>query len=81
MESATPPSSAANRSQRRVAAALILAAVVVVIWGGYGQGWSWTGLTANATLWARLKLLALPVAVATLPLWLRSHSRMAGTRR
>src|SRR6478609_11114532 len=81
MESATSPSFAVNRSQRMVAALLITVAVVVVVWGGYGQGWSWTGLTANATLWAWLKLLALPLALATLPLWLRSHSRMAGTRR
>ena len=81
MESAISPPSGVNRSQRMVAALLITAAVVVVVWGGYGQGWSWTGLTANATLWAWLKLLALPLALATLPLWLRSHSRMAGTRR
>lgn len=81
MESATSPLSGVNRSQRMVAALLITAAVVGVVWGGYGQGWSWTGLTANATLWAWLKLLALPLALATLPLWLRSHSRMAGTRR
>lgn len=81
MDSDNPPSSAVNRSQRMVAALLIGAAVVVVVWGGYGQGWSWTGLTANATLWAWLKLLALPLALATLPLWLRSHNRMAVTRR
>ena len=45
MESATSPLSGVNRSQRMVAALLITAAVVVVVWGGYGQGWSWTGLT------------------------------------
>ncbi len=38
-------------------------------------------MTANATLWAWLKLLALPLALAALPLWLRSHDRLAGTRR
>jgi hypothetical protein len=75
------PDSAVNRSQRRVGALLIVVAVAVVVWGGYGRGWTWTGLTANATLWAWLKLLALPLALATLPLWLRSRDRMAGTRR
>jgi hypothetical protein len=75
------PDGAVHRSQRRIAVLLIAAAVAVVVWGGYGRGWTWTGLTANATLWAWLKLLALPLALATLPLWLRSHGRMAGTRR
>ena len=75
------PAPAVRRSQRLVGAVLIVAAVAVVVWGGYGRGWSWTGLTTNATLWAWLKLLALPLALAALPLWLRSHDRMAGTRR
>lgn len=75
------PGPSARRSQRKVGVLLIAAAVAVVVWGGYGRGWTWTGLTANATLWAWLKLLALPLALATLPLWLRSHGRMARTRR
>ena len=80
METATP-APAVRRSPRLVGAVLIVAAAVVVVWGGYGRGWSWTGLTANATLWAWMKLLALPVALATLPLWLRSHGKMSGTRQ
>ncbi len=75
------PESAVHRSQRRVGVLLIVVAAAVVIWGGYGRGWTWTGLTENATLWAWMKLLALPLALATLPLWLRSHDRMVGTRR
>jgi hypothetical protein len=70
-----------HRSPRLVGAVLIGAAVAVVLWGGYGQGWPWTGLTTNATLWAWMKLLALPVALATLPIWLQSHDRMTTTRR
>ncbi|HEU5000932.1 MAG TPA: hypothetical protein VFT68_18495 [Lapillicoccus sp.] len=82
METATPaPAPAIRRSQRLVGAVLIGAAVVVVVWGGYGRGWTWTGLTTNATLWAWMKLLALPLALATLPLWLRSHGKMSGTRQ
>jgi hypothetical protein len=77
----TKPLFAVHRSQRVGVALLLAAALAVVVWGGYVRGWPWTGLTANATLWAWLKLLALPLALATLPLWLRSHGRMAGTRR
>jgi heme/copper-type cytochrome/quinol oxidase subunit 4 len=80
METATP-APIVRRSSRLVGALLIGAAVVVVVWGGYGRGWTWTGLTANATLWAWMKLLALPLALATLPLWLRSHGKMSGTRQ
>jgi hypothetical protein len=80
MESAKP-GLAIHRSQRMGAVVLVAAAVLVVVWGGYGRGWSWTGLTANGTLWAWMKLLALPLALATLPLWLRSHTKMSGTRQ
>jgi hypothetical protein len=70
-----------RRRTRGSVAAVFVVAVAVVVWGGYGRGWSWTGLTTNATLWAWLKLLALPLSLASLPLWLRSHRRMAATRR
>jgi hypothetical protein len=70
-----------DRRRAGAAAAVALAAAVVVVgWGGYEQGWSWTGLTDNATLWAWLRLLALPLSLASLPLWLRSHRQMAATR-
>jgi hypothetical protein len=70
-----------RRSARASAGVLLAVAVGVVVWGGYGRGWSWTGLTTNATLWAWLKLLALPLSLATLPLWLQSHRRMMTARR
>lgn len=80
MASVNPPV-ALQRPQRIAAAVILGAAVLVVVWGGYGRGWSWTGLTANGTLWAWMKLLALPLALASLPLWLRSHGKMSGTRQ
>jgi hypothetical protein len=70
-----------RRRARGTAAVVSTVAVAVVVWGGYERGWSWTGLTTNATVWAWLKLLALPLSLASLPLWLRSHRRMALTRR
>jgi integral membrane sensor domain MASE1 len=37
-------------------------------------GWGWTGFRGN-TLWDWLHLLVLPVTLAFLPLWLRTHRR------
>lgn len=51
------------------------AAVAVCALGGYLGGWSWTGFRGN-TLWDWLHLLVLPVALAFLPLWLRTHERL-----
>ena len=65
---------------RAVIASAILASAVVV-WGGYTGHWSWTGLTQNGTLWDWLKLLALPLSLAALPLWLQSHQHMSVIRR
>jgi hypothetical protein len=58
-------------------AALALAVLVV---GGYGLGWRWTGFAGN-TLWDWLELLALPLVIASLPLWFRTHSRWEGRWR
>ncbi|MGH9086579.1 MAG: hypothetical protein ACRDYZ_00420 [Acidimicrobiales bacterium] len=52
--------------------AALFAAMVV---GGYAFGWAWTGFQGN-TLWDWLELLALPVVVALLPLWLETHRRL-----
>lgn len=51
-----------------VAAGLALAVALI---GGYGFGWHWTGFRANKQLWDWLQLLVLPLALATLPIWLR----------
>jgi hypothetical protein len=64
----------------QLAAALAAVALVVVLWGGYARDWRWTGFEHNATLWDWLHLLALPIALAVAPLWLR-HRTELGRRR
>ena len=49
--------------------------VAVCALGGYLGGWAWTGFRGN-TLWDWLHLLVLPVVLALLPLWLRTHTRL-----
>lgn len=48
--------------------------LLVLALGGYLGGWGWTGFRGN-TLWDWLHLLVLPVTLAFLPLWLRTHER------
>jgi hypothetical protein len=65
-----------------VASAAGLVALAVVLYGGYVEGWEWTGFGDNDTLWDWLELLLLPVVVAALPIWLsKSHLMRAGRRR
>jgi hypothetical protein len=70
-----------RRRVLRVATATALVAGAVLISGGYAGHWSWTGLSANSTLWDWLKMLVLPLSLAALPLWLQSHHQMSRTRR
>ena len=70
-----------RRGLSRAVMASALLASAVVVWGGYTGHWSWTGLTQNGTLWDWLKLLALPLSLAALPLWLQSHQHMSVIRR
>jgi len=67
-----------TRARRRMAWRFVLAGSVavfaVLVVGGYSMGWRWTGFQGN-TLWDWLELLALPVVVASLPLWLETHRR------
>jgi hypothetical protein len=66
----------------RLAIASFLAVVVaVLVWGGYGQGWAWTGLSGDVALWDWLEALALPVAVGLLPLVLLHRRRLTRTHR
>jgi hypothetical protein len=50
------------RSQRanRYCATAIVTAFLVILWGGYAEGWKWTGFSANNQLWDWLNLLLLP---------------------
>lgn len=63
----------------RAAAASVLVLLVVLLYGGYALGWQWTGFGDNDHLWDYLQLLVLPVVLATVPIWLRTH-RDAMTR-
>jgi uncharacterized membrane protein len=53
----------------------VAALFCVTVAGGYGLGWSWTGFSGNDTVWDWLGLLLLPVVIALLPLWYRTHRR------
>jgi hypothetical protein len=62
-----------------IGAAAIL--FVVTLFGGYRGHWSWTGYSDNDTLWDWLKLLLLPVVLASAPIWMKKGSKMHRTRR
>ena len=51
----------------------VAALFAVAVAGGYGLGWQWTGFQDNNTLWDWLQLLVLPVVIAALPIWYRTH--------
>jgi hypothetical protein len=63
-----------------VLAGLALLAVIMLA-GGYVGRWQWTGFPDNKQLWDWLRLLVLPVAFATLPLWLKHADHMSAARR
>jgi hypothetical protein len=70
----------ASRSRRAFASILAVAALIV-LWGGYVQGWKWTGFQGNEQLWDWLRLLLLPVVVGTIPLWIQHPEYMSPYRR
>jgi hypothetical protein len=80
MEAPKPRPSPASTVERTVAVAAI-AGLAVLLWGGYARHWGWTGFGDNDHLWDWLKLLALPLALALLPVWLRGRDRMGPRRR
>jgi len=65
-----------RRNVRLVTFGAVLLALLVYVWGGYAEGWQWTGLSDAVTLWDWLEALALPVAVGMVPLLLRHRGRM-----
>jgi hypothetical protein len=74
----------ASGTRARLVKALRTALVVaglVVLSGGYLGGWQWTGFRGNEQVWDWLQLLLLPLAFATLPLWLRYANRISRARR
>lgn len=53
---------------------------VVTLFGGYDGHWSWTGYSDNDTLWDWLKLLLLPLVLASAPIWMRKGRQIRRTR-
>ena len=70
-----------NNQMRKYAAYIGALAVLVALWGGYVQNWQWTGFTANDQLWDWLKLLLVPVALGTIPLWIQDKDYIPRPRR
>jgi hypothetical protein len=62
-------------------AVFALAAFAVFVWGGYVDGWAWTGLSSQVTLWDWLEGLALPVTVGLLPVMLRHREHLGRSHR
>jgi hypothetical protein len=71
----------AGRRDWRGAYAAALVVVAVYLWAGYGEGWAWTGLSRQVTLWDWLEGLALPVSVALVPLFLRHREHLGRPHR
>jgi hypothetical protein len=72
---------ARSKGARRCFSAAVATSLLVVFWGGYADGWKWTGFSANDQLWDWLNLLLLPVVVGTIPIWLVHGERMSRSRR
>ncbi len=60
--------------QWRLAFGAVVVGFALLVAAGYWGGWEWTGFQGN-TLWDWLELLALPLVVASLPLWFETHVR------
>ena len=85
-EAAEPPSGMraliGNKKVRKYGTSVVAVAALVALWGGYVQGWKWTGFqTPNDQLWDWLKLLLLPVALGTIPLWIQDRDYISRPRR
>lgn len=84
-ETAKPPSRMLTLLRhdrfRRYAGAVLGTVFLVVLWGGYVQGWAWTGFRANNQLWDWLQLLLLPIVVGTIPLWIKHADGISPARR
>ena len=81
--SATAAPADHHRRNRWIAGgvAVAFAAFAVILWGGYTQGWAWTGVSDEDTLWHWMQLLMVPIAFAALPTVLREHTAMRMGRK
>jgi hypothetical protein len=84
-EAAKPPSGMralmANKKVRKYGTSVVAVAALVALWGGYVQGWNWTGFPANGQLWLWLQLLLVPVALGTIPLWIQDRDYISRPMR
>jgi hypothetical protein len=69
------PITSNNRRNRWIGtvSAVLVAAFGVILWGGYTQGWDWTGVSDKDTLWHWMQILMVPIAFAALPGVLQDH--------
>jgi len=65
-----------SRWWMRAAVVVLIAVCGVILWGGYTQGWDWTGVSDKDTLWHWMQILMVPIAFAALPGVLRDHRAM-----
>lgn len=65
----------------RSAVVLVIVAFGVILWGGYTQGWDWTGVSDKDTLWHWMQILMVPIAFAALPGVLRDHQALRTSRK
>jgi len=65
----------------RTAIVLVIVAFGVILWGGYTQGWEWTGVSDKDTLWHWMQILMVPIAFAALPGVLRDHQALRSSRK
>ena len=81
MAASSPAAPASKRAPPMRGFAVIcgVVALIVLLIGGYAGHWAWTGFSDNDTLWDWLQLLLLPIAIATLPIWVR-HGRFLDPR-
>jgi hypothetical protein len=70
-----------NKKVRKYGTSVVAVAALVALWGGYVQGWNWTGFPANGQLWLWLQLLLVPVALGTIPLWIQDREYISRPRR
>lgn len=61
--------------------ALATVLVLIYLWAGYDEGWAWTGLSRQVTLWDWLEGLALPITVGLVPLMLRHREHLGPPHR
>src|SRR4051794_3905023 len=73
-EDAAPAEFSVRRVLRLLGWVFAVAGVLVVA-ASVGWGWGWTGFSENGSLWAWFSLLVLPVALAVLPIWLKTRRR------